>query len=113
MTEHWAAPMPDYPHWEPPAGRGPLDPPPADLCPAHREAWLRWRGHYQKYSTISPTEWPGGAHIMDSRTSHVTRRRDWITKDAGQMELIETICRRGTSPECNHEGGESDGENRG
>ena len=87
--------FPDYPHWKAPQGRGPHDAPPADLCPAHRKQWLAWRNHVQKYSTSNPTEWPGGAHIMDSRTSHTTRRRSWIEKDAGQMEMIEDFCRRG------------------
>jgi hypothetical protein len=93
--------FPDFPHWQPPAGRGPYDWPPADLCPAHREAWLTWRNHYLKYRVSNPTEWPGRAMIMDSRTSHTTRRRGWIDKDAEQMELIEKICRSGKSPECN------------
>lgn len=95
--------LPDYPHWAPPAGRGPRDAPPADLCPAHRTAWLGWRNHITKYSTSNPTEWPGGSHIMDSRTSHTTRRRTWIEKNAGQMQLVETICRSGNSPQCNRE----------
>jgi hypothetical protein len=96
--------FPDFPHWEAPEGRGPDDRPPADLCPAHRAAWMTWRNHYRKYRVEHPTEWPGEAMIMDSRTSHTTRRRQWIEKDAEQMELIETICRSGNSPECDREG---------
>jgi hypothetical protein len=98
----WNKPFADFPHWSPPAGRGPYDTPPADLCPAHRSAWKTWRDHYRKYRTSDPREWPGGSHIMDSRTSHTTRRRHWIEQDAEQMKLIETICRSGRSPECNH-----------
>ena len=92
--------FPDYPYWQAPKGHGPHDRPPADLCTAHRSAWLTWRNHYRKYDSRDPREWPGGSHIMDSRTSHTTRRRDWIDKDAGQMKLIEEICRSGKSPEC-------------
>jgi hypothetical protein len=65
---------------------------------------MTWRNHYRKYRVEHPTEWPGEAMIMDSRTSHTTRRRQWIEKDAEQMELIETICRSGNSPECDREG---------
>ena len=91
--------FPDPPHWQPPVGRGPHDQPPADLCPPQAQAWKAWRDRYLKYSTSHPTEWPGGAHIMDSRTSHTARRRDWIEKDAGQMEIVEHCCRvRG--PQC-------------
>lgn len=92
--------FPDFPHWAPPTGRGPMDSPPRDLCAAHTDAWKKWRDHVKKYDPRNPTEWPGGAHIMDSRTSHLTRRRGWIDKNAEQMELIEGICRTGRSPEC-------------
>jgi hypothetical protein len=84
--------FPDLPHWEPPRGRGPHDPPPYGLCPPQREAWLAWRNLVHKYDPRNPKEWPGGAHIMDSRTSHTARRRDWIEKSAGQMEIVERAC---------------------
>lgn len=96
----WNRPTPDFPHWQPPAGRGVFDAPPADLCRTHRKAWLAWRDHIRKYDPNNPTEWPGGQHIMDSRTSHTTRRRSWIEKNARQMEIVENICRSGKSKEC-------------
>lgn len=99
----WNRPFPDFPHWQPPEGRGPHDMPPDDLCKVHRSAWMQWRNHITKYSTSNPKEWPGGAHIMDSRTSHATRRRQWIEKNAEQMELVERICRSGRSPECDRD----------
>jgi hypothetical protein len=95
----WNRQVPDYPHWEPPKGRGPYDAPPPGLCPPQREAWLKWRNHITKYSTTNPTEWPGGSHIMDSRTSHTARRRDWIEKNARQMEMVESFCAR-RGPQC-------------
>lgn len=89
--------------WIPPPvmqGRGPHDSPPIDLCPVHRKAWRAWRDHVRRYTSSNPTDWPGGSHIMDSRTTHLERRRGWLTKDAEQMELVEKICRSGKSPEC-------------
>lgn len=93
--------MPDdlVPGWEPPKGRGPHDSPPADLCPPQRKAWLAWRNHIREYNPSNPTEWPGGSHIMDSRTTHTERRRGWIEKNAGQMEMVERFCRR-RGPQC-------------
>jgi hypothetical protein len=91
--------------WKPPAHSlavqddpYPTDPPPSDLCPEHRMAWLQYRDRF--YDPQNPTEWPGGAHIRDSRTSHAERRNDWIRRSRQQMDLIEGICRSGRSPEC-------------
>jgi hypothetical protein len=71
---------------------------PVDLCPAHRKIWLGWRD--LTYNPRNPTEWPGGSHIMDSRTTHVERARKWDVKSREQMTLTEACCRSGRSPQC-------------
>lgn len=71
---------------------------PEDLCPEHRRIWLTWRN--LTYNPWHPQEWPGGSIIMDNRTLHETRRRDWDRKSEEQMDLTEKICRRGDSPQC-------------
>ena len=62
------------------------------LCPACAIARTKWRRVV--YSPWRPAEWPGGQHILDSRTSHAERRADWEKKTAQQIELIESICAR-------------------
>lgn len=77
-----------------------LDTPiPKDLCPIHREHAVHWRNN--DYSPWNPSEWPGGAHIMDSRTSHEERARDWDRKNQEAMDQVAAICRSGRSPQCN------------
>lgn len=71
---------------------------PDDLCPAHRKIWTGWRD--LTYSPSNPTEWPGGSHIMDSRTTHAERARTWDAKSREQMTLTEECCRSGRSPQC-------------
>lgn len=71
---------------------------PADLCPEHRRIWRAWRDN--RYKPWAPTEWPGGSHIMDSRTSHTERAADWQRKNAEQQAATEEICRSGRSPQC-------------
>lgn len=46
------------------------------------------------YDPRKPGEWPGGP-LMDSRTSHETRRLDWERKTADQITMIKGFCRDG------------------
>lgn len=62
------------------------------LCPACAAARTKWRQVI--YNPRRPSEWPGGQHILDSRTSHTERRADWEKKTAEQVALIEGICAR-------------------
>ncbi|MFF8994016.1 hypothetical protein ACF09H_29630 [Streptomyces sp. NPDC014983] len=71
---------------------------PRDLCPAHREIATSWRDNH--YSPWNPSEWPGGSHIMDSRTSHAERAAGWDRKNLEQIELTISCCRSGRSPQC-------------
>ncbi len=71
---------------------------PRDLCPVHREIAYAWRDNH--YSPWNPSEWPGGSHIMDSRTSHTERSADWDRKNLQQIELTIDCCRSGRSPQC-------------
>ncbi|WP_217223139.1 hypothetical protein [Streptomyces anulatus] len=71
---------------------------PRDLCPVHREIAYSWRDHH--YSPWTPSKWPGGSHIMDSRTSHAERGADWDRKNLQQIELTIGCCRSGRSPQC-------------
>lgn len=73
-------------------------PVPGDLCPAHRRIWIKWSQVH--YNPRHPQEWPGGSIIMDNRTSHADREKDWERKTLDQLHLIERICRRGDSPQC-------------
>jgi hypothetical protein len=73
--------------------------PPADLCDEHGRIWREWWKHSHSYSSLDPKDWPG-QRIMDSRTSHNRRRAEWLTKGLEQLQLIERICRTGTSPQC-------------
>lgn len=71
---------------------------PRDLCPVHWEIARSWRDNH--YSVWNPSEWPGGPHIMDSRTSHSERGASWDRKNLRQIELTVTCCRSGRSPQC-------------
>lgn len=71
---------------------------PNDLCPVHREQFREWRAN--DYNPNNPTEWPGGGFLMDSRTSHEERERDWDRQNQEQMDLVARICRSGRSPQC-------------
>ena len=74
---------------------------PDDLCPIHTDSWRQWKK--VEYNPRTPGEWPdvrGGRGVMDSRTTHAERERDWDRKTSGQLDLIESICRRGDSPQC-------------
>lgn len=77
--------------------------PPEDLCAAHQAIWRKWRDNH--YNPRRPTEWPGGSHIMDSRTSHTDRGRTWDRKNREQMDLTAGLCRSGRSPQCTPDGG--------
>lgn len=76
------------------------------LCPAHTELRRKWR--LVVYNAANPREWPGGSHIMDSRTTHAQRREDWRRKTAEQVAQTEQICLRGGSPQCDWPGGRPD-----
>lgn len=71
-----------------------------EMCPEHRRIASQWRNHL--YSPYHPTEWPGGSHIMDSRTSPRDRRYDWEKKNEEQVRLTVKACLSGRSPQCNH-----------
>ena len=73
--------------------------PPPDLCEWHATAWDGYRTLALSYDPNDPKDWPGH-HIMDSRTSHETRRKEWITKGREQLDMIEKHCRSGRSPQC-------------
>lgn len=62
------------------------------LCPKCQPIRARWKQLH--YNPRQPTEWPGGSHILDSRTSHAERRTDWERKTATQVALVEEICAR-------------------
>jgi hypothetical protein len=71
---------------------------PADLCPAHHEIAVGWARN--DYNPRWPSEWPGGMGLMDSRTRHDEREREWDRKNGEQVELVARICRSGRSPQC-------------
>ena len=50
----------------------------------------RWRDNF--YDPVHPCEWPGRAIILDNRTSHVDRERDWITKNTDAARLTIANC---------------------
>jgi hypothetical protein len=74
---------------------GPL---PAGLCPAHKELARRYL--VNDYDPRRPSEWPGGSCILDDRTDHAKRARDWDRKNLQQVERIARTCRSGRSPQC-------------
>jgi hypothetical protein len=65
---------------------------PRDLCPHHWEAANAWRNNH--YSPWNPTEWPGGSHILDSRTTHAEREAEWDRKNRERMAFAVSLCRR-------------------
>lgn len=71
---------------------------PAGLCPVHHQHATAWATN--DYQPHNPTEWPGGAFLMDNRTTHDERAREWDRKNSAQVELIARICHSGTSPQC-------------
>lgn len=71
---------------------------PADLCPEHQRIAREWRDNH--YSPWNPTEWPGGGFLMDNRTSHEERERDWDRQNLEQIEVVVSVCRAGRSPQC-------------
>lgn len=71
---------------------------PDGMCPAHTHIWKGWAR--LRYNPANPTEWPGGAHIMDSRTTHAERAAGWARKTLEQLTSIEDVCKRGNSPQC-------------
>ena len=62
------------------------------LCPTCQEVRANWQQLH--YDPRRPTQWPGGQQILDARTSHTERRKDWDAKTARQIEVIESICTR-------------------
>lgn len=74
---------------------------PEGLCATHRQQAVEWRNN--DYDWRNPGEWPGGLscrgrqHIMDSRTTHEERAREFERKNREQIELIARICRSGVS----------------
>ena len=77
------------------------------LCPLHEQQAGEWRGNH--YNPRNPSEWPGGMNagpirtlLMDSRTSHDERAREFERRNAEQVALITRICTSGTSPQCTH-----------
>ena len=82
-----------------------LDTPiPKDLCPTHRRIALAWRNNH--YDRRNPGEWPNGRSskhrylLMDGRTSHEARERDFDRKNQEQIDLVIDLCRSGRSPQC-------------
>jgi hypothetical protein len=71
---------------------------PDDICPAHAKIARAWRDNH--YNAHKPTEWPGGSHIMDSRTTHAERGAKWDRKNLDAVEQTFRICRSGRSPQC-------------
>lgn len=75
-----------------------------NLCPVHSQQTAEW--HANTYDPRNPSEWPGGRStasrtlLMDSRTSHDERAREFTRKNQDQIDLIARICTSGTSPQC-------------
>jgi hypothetical protein len=74
---------------------GPL---PAGLCLAHRELARRYL--VNDYNPRRPSEWPGGSPILDARTDHAERARDWDEKNRAAIDRIAAACRSGRSSQC-------------
>lgn len=74
--------------------------PPKDLCPAHRKIWTAWQ-EYGREHRGGTRDWsnPNG-HVLDNRTSPEERIKRWCEKAREQLDLVEQICRTGTSPQC-------------
>jgi hypothetical protein len=77
---------------------------PPDLCPAHREIARDWRDNH--YDWRNPGEWPAGmsapyrTHLLDNRTTHNERERQFDEKNQQQIDLVIRTCRSGRSPQC-------------
>lgn len=77
---------------------------PIGLCPAHHQQVAEWRNN--DYDWRNPGEWPGGlssqtrSQLIDSRTSHEERAREFAEKNWRQIELIAGICKSGRSAQC-------------
>lgn len=77
---------------------------PTGLCSEHHQQAVEWRNN--DYDWRNPGEWPGGrsssarSHIIDCRTSHEERAREFAEKNRQQIELIAGICKSGRSPQC-------------
>ncbi len=77
---------------------------PSGLCPVHHQQAFDWRNN--EYDRRNPDEWPGGrssttrTSLMDSRTSHEERSREFEQKNREQIASIERICKSGRSPQC-------------
>lgn len=97
---------------------------PSGLCAAHHQQAFEWRSN--DYDWRNPGEWPCGRSVphrtllMDCRTSHEERAREFEQKNWEQIELIDRICKSGRSPQCSPavssqeetEEGETDGNGR-
>ncbi len=80
---------------------------PQPLCPYHAADAACWAAN--DYQPHRPREWPAGAAVdpghsgyglMDSRTTHDERAREFVRKNQEQIDLITRICRSGRSPQC-------------
>jgi hypothetical protein len=60
-------------------------------CPDCTKLVKQWR--LVRYNPEHPMEWPGGP-LMDSRTTHAERRRDWERKTAERIQQILDTCRK-------------------
>jgi hypothetical protein len=89
---------------------------PAGLCAVHHQKAVDWRNN--TYDARNPGEWPCGLSVptrtllMDSRTSHEERVKEFEQKNREQVELVARICLSGRSPECSpspSQGGGTDG----
>ncbi|WP_404974767.1 hypothetical protein [[Kitasatospora] papulosa] len=80
------------------------EPIPPDLCPAHQEIALKWKNNH--YDWHDPSEWPGGmsstfrTFLMDFRTSHKERAKQFDEKNQQQINATIRTCRSGRSPQC-------------
>jgi len=77
---------------------------PDGMCPAHCEAWLKWRNVH--FDPVTGDRWPGtpGSPFVvighDLKAVREERRVEWDEKTSHQMQLIEQICLSGRSPQC-------------
>ncbi len=84
--------------------------PPAGMCPIHLEHWHSWRN--RMFDPYSGNRWPGhpGSPFLPFPTSTAAidrlreeRRWEWDVKTIEQMQLIESICLSGRSPQCDRQ----------
>lgn len=77
---------------------------PSGLCAVHHQQAVNWRNN--DYDWRNPAEWPAGLSfpsrtlLMDSRTSHEERAREFEEKNRRQVDLVASICKSGRSPQC-------------